>query len=222
MVSAECERLSVEIDRLLPKCRAPALEEFRRIAYAEAALERVACLEAAAGDDAEVLSRVATYEEAMLAIIGALGPVDAAEAASAPAATAAAAEAAPAAAAAWPDGAASDGDDAASADGGAGADAPPEPANEAAALSSELERMTASLKASSLAVNDRLKRQNAKMDELDDATTENSAAVAGGRTSLDERTSAKHRSLFQTLGALAVVVLSWLVMVAFIAIFPKH
>ena len=56
----------MDLERLLPKVDAEDLDEDRRIAFAEAALSKIAALEAAADGDATVLAQVATYEEAML------------------------------------------------------------------------------------------------------------------------------------------------------------
>ena len=47
-MSAECARLAVDLERLLPKVDAEDLDEDRRIAFAEAALSKIAALEAAA------------------------------------------------------------------------------------------------------------------------------------------------------------------------------
>ena len=47
-MSAECARLAVDLERLLPKVDADDLDEDRRIAFAEAALSKIAALEAAA------------------------------------------------------------------------------------------------------------------------------------------------------------------------------
>ena len=73
-MSAECARLAVDLERLLPKVDADDLDEDRRIAFAEAALSKIAALEAAADGDATVLAQVATYEEAMLGVIDGLRP----------------------------------------------------------------------------------------------------------------------------------------------------
>ena len=45
-MSAECARLAVDLERLLPKVDAEDLDEDRRIAFAEAALSKIAALEA--------------------------------------------------------------------------------------------------------------------------------------------------------------------------------
>ena len=47
-MSADCARLAVDLERLLPKVDAEDLDEDRRIAFAEAALSKIAALEAAA------------------------------------------------------------------------------------------------------------------------------------------------------------------------------
>ena len=73
-MSADCARLAVDLERLLPKVDAEGLDEDRRIAFAEAALSKIAALEAAADGDATVLAQVATYEEAMLSVIEGLRP----------------------------------------------------------------------------------------------------------------------------------------------------
>ena len=79
-MSAECARLAVDLERLLPKVDADDLDEDRRIAFAEAALSKIAALEAAADGDATVLAQVATYEEAMLGVIDGLRPPEEEEA----------------------------------------------------------------------------------------------------------------------------------------------
>ena len=71
---ADCARLAVDLERLLPKVDAEDLDEDRRIAFAEAGLSKIAALEAAADGDAAVLAQVATYEEAMLGVIDGLRP----------------------------------------------------------------------------------------------------------------------------------------------------
>ena len=73
-MSADCARLAVDLERLLPKVDAEDLDEDRRIAFAEAALSKIAALETAADGDAAVLAQVATYEEAMLGVIDGLRP----------------------------------------------------------------------------------------------------------------------------------------------------
>ena len=84
-MSAECARLAVDLERLLPKVDAEDLDEDRRIAFAEAALSKIAALEAAADGDATVLAQVATYEEAMLGVIDGLRPPEEEAPAEAPA-----------------------------------------------------------------------------------------------------------------------------------------
>ena len=83
-MSAECARLAVDLERLLPKVDAEDLDEDRRIAFAEAALAKIAALETAADGDATVLAQVATYEEAMLGVIDGLRPPEEEEPAEAP------------------------------------------------------------------------------------------------------------------------------------------
>ena len=56
-MSAECARLAVDLERLLPKVDAEDLDEDRRIAFAEAALSKIAALETAADGDAAVAAR---------------------------------------------------------------------------------------------------------------------------------------------------------------------
>ena len=83
-MSAECARLAVDLERLLPNGDADDLDEERKIAFAEAALSKIAALEAAADGDATVLAQVATYEEAMLGVIDGLRPPEEEEPAEAP------------------------------------------------------------------------------------------------------------------------------------------
>ena len=205
-MSAECARLAVDLERLLPKVDADDLDEDRRIAFAEAALAKIAALEAAADGDAAVLAQVATYEEAMLSVIEGLRPPEEEEA-PAPAPTEALGlrrRVAPAA----------------QSDSESEVDEPPQ--NEADSLQKELETMTARLKASSLAVHEKLREQSKKMEQLDSATSQNQNAVSKERTALDKRAAARTRTLLQALAALVAVVASFLGTYVFIAVFPKH
>lgn len=204
-MSAECARLAVDLERLLPKVDADGLDEDRRVAFAQAALAKIAALEAAANGDSTVLAHVATYEEAMLAVIEGLRPP---EEEAAPEAPAAAASAAPT----------KDESDAETIQ----SDASEPPFDEADQLQRELETMTARLKASSLAVHEKLQQQSRAMEKLDDATAQNQSAVAKERTSLDVRSAARTRTLVQALVALVAVVASFLGTYVFIAVFPKH
>ena len=203
-MSAECARLAVDLERLLPKVDAEGLDEDRRIAFAEAALSKIAALEAAADGDATVLAQVATYEEAMLAVIDGLRPPEEEEP-----------EAAPAPAPRFVPAAQNNESDSESE-----VDEPPQ--NEADSLQKELETMTARLKASSLAVHEKLREQSKKMEQLDDATSQNQNAVSKERTALDQRSAARTRTLLQALAALVAVVVSFLGTYVFIAVFPKH
>ena len=207
-MSAECARLAVDLERLLPKVDAEDLDEDRRIAFAEAALSKIAALEAAAGGDAAVLAQVATYEEAMLAVIEGLRPPEEEEA-PAPAPTedlGLRRRAVPVQ---------RDESDPESED-------EPPPQNEADSLQKELETMTARLKASSLAVHEKLREQSRAMERLDNATSQNQNAVSKERTALDKRAAARTRTLLQALAALVAVVASFLGTYVFIAVFPKH
>ena len=207
-MSAECARLAVDLERLLPKVDAEDLDEDRRIAFAEAALSKIAALEAAAGGDATVLAQVATYEEAMLAVIEGLRPPEE-EPEPAPAPTedlGLRRRVAPA-----PQNNESDPES---------EEEPPQ--NEADSLQRELETMTARLKASSLAVHEKLREQSRAMEKLDDATSQNQNAVSKERTALDKRAAARTRTLLQALAALVAVVVSFLGTYVFIAVFPKH
>ena len=207
-MSADCARLAVDLERLLPKVDAEDLDEDRRIAFAEAALSKIAALEAAADGDATVLAQVATYEEAMLAVIEGLRPPEEEEApAPAPA------EALGLRRRAVP--AQRDESDPES-------EEEPPPQNEADSLQKELETMTARLKASSLAVHEKLREQSKKMEQLDNATSQNQNAVSKERTALDVRAAARTRTLLQALAALVAVVVSFLGTYVFIAVFPKH
>ena len=96
------------------------------------------------------------------------------------------------------------------------------PQNEADSLQRELETMTARLKASSLAVHEKLREQSKKMEQLDDATSQNQNAVSKERTALDQRSAARTRTLLQALAALVAVVASFFGTYVFIAVFPKH
>ena len=205
-MSAECARLAVDLERLLPKVDAEGLDEDRRIAFAEAALAKIAALEAAANGDATVLAQVATYEEAMLAVIEGLRPPEEEEA-PAPAPTEALGLRRRVAPAAQSD-----------------SESDPEeaPQNESDQLQRELETMTARLKASSLAVHEKLREQSKKMEKLDEATSQNQNAVSKERTALDKRAAARTRTLLQALAALVAVVASFLGTYVFIAVFPKH
>ena len=208
-MSAECARLAVDLERLLPKVDAEDLDEDRRIAFAEAALAKIAALEAAADGDATVLAQVATYEEAMLSVIEGLRPPEEEPEAPAPAPAedlGLRRRAAPAA---------QNESDSESAD-------EPPPQNEADSLQKELETMTARLKASSLAVHEKLREQSKAMEKLDDATSQNQNAVSKERTALDKRAAARTRTLLQALAALVAVVASFLGTYVFIAVFPKH
>ena len=207
-MSAECARLAVDLERLLPKVDAEDLDEDRRIAFAEAALSKIAALEAAADGDATVLAQVATYEEAMLSVIEGLRPPEEEEA-PAPAPT----EALGLRRRVVP--AQRDESDPESED-------EPPPQNEADSLQKELETMTARLKASSLAVHEKLREQSKKMEQLDNATSQNQNAVSKERTALDKRAAARTRTLLQALAALVAVVASFLGTYVFIAVFPKH
>ena len=82
--------------------------------------------------------------------------------------------------------------------------------------------MTARLKASSLAVHEKLREQSKKMEQLDSATSQNQNAVSKERTALDKRAAARTRTLLQALAALVAVVVSFLGTYVFIAVFPKH
>ena len=82
--------------------------------------------------------------------------------------------------------------------------------------------MTARLKASSLAVHEKLREQSRAMEQLDDATSQNQNAVSKERTALDQRSAARTRTLLQALAALVAVVVSFLGTYVFIAVFPKH
>ena len=203
-MSAECARLAVDLERLLPKVDAEDLDEDRRIAFAEAALAKIAALEAAADGDATVLAQVATYEEAMLSVIDGLRPPEEEEP-----------EAAPAPAPRFVPAAQNNESDSESE-----VDEPPQ--NEADSLQRELETMTARLKASSLAVHEKLREQSKKMERLDEATSQNQNAVSKERTALDVRAAARTRTLLQALAALVAVVASFLGTYVFIAVFPKH
>ena len=203
-MSADCARLAVDLERLLPKVDAEDLDEDRRIAFAEAALSKIAALETAANGDAAVLAQVATYEEAMLAVIDGLRPPEEEEP-----------EAAPAPAPRFVPAAQNNESDSESE-----VDEPPQ--NEADSLQRELETMTARLKASSLAVHEKLREQSRAMEQLDDATSQNQNAVSKERTALDVRAAARTRTLLQALAALVAVVASFLGTYVFIAVFPKH
>jgi len=206
-MSAECARLAVDLERLLPKVDAEGLDEDRRIAFAEAALSKIAALENAANGDATVLAQVATYEEAMLAVIEGLRPPEEEEApAPAPA------EALGLRRRAVP--VQRDESDPESEE--------EPPRNESDQLQKELETMTARLKASSLAVHEKLREQSKKMEKLDEATSQNQNAVSKERTALDVRAAARTRTLLQALAALVAVVVSFLGTYVFIAVFPKH
>jgi hypothetical protein len=220
--AATARRLSVDLERLLPKVL-EAKDEHRRVAFAQAALAKIEAFESAAGDDAQLMAKVATYEEAMLRIIAALRPADDAPGD------------APAAAAAEPADAPEDGDDDSlpsddlSDDGAPAPAAAPKPADtakvdadEATRLQRELELMTTQMKASSLAVNDKLKQQNAAMGKLDDATAANEEAVKASRAALDERSKQQSWQTFQAIGALAAVAVSFVATYVFMSIFPKH
>ena len=208
-MSAECARLAVDLERLLPKVDAEDLDEDRRIAFAEAALSKIAALEAAADGDAAVLAQVATYEEAMLSVIeGLRPPEEEAEPAPAPAeALGLRRRAVPAT-------------QQNESDSESEVDEPPR--NESDQLQRELETMTARLKASSLAVHEKLREQSKKMEQLDNATSQNQNAVSKERTALDKRGAARTRTLLQALAALVAVVVSFLGTYVFIAVFPKH
>jgi len=203
-MSAECARLAVDLERLLPKVDADDLDEDRRIAFAEAALSKIAALEAAADGDATVLAQVATYEEAMLSVIDGLRPPEEEEPAEAPAP---ARRIVPAT-------------QNNESDSESEIEEPPQ--NEADSLQRELETMTARLKASSLAVHEKLREQSRAMEQLDDATSQNQNAVSKERTALDQRSAARTRTLLQALAALVAVVASFLGTYVFIAVFPKH
>lgn len=218
LVSAR--RLSVDLERLLPKVL-EAKDEHRRVAFAQAALDKIELFESAAGDDAQLMAKVATYEEAMLRIIAALRPADDAPG-DAPAA------AAPADAPEDDDDYSLPSDDL-SDDGAPAPAAAPKPADtakvdadEATRLQRELELMTTQMKASSLAVNDKLKQQNAAMGKLDDATAANEEAVKASRAALDERSKQQSWQTFQAIGALAAVAVSFVATYVFMSIFPKH
>ena len=204
-MSAECARLAVDLERLLPKVDADDLDEDRKIAFAEAALSKIAALEAAADGDATVLAQVATYEEAMLAVIDGLRPPEEEEPAEAPRAEER--RVVPA----------SQNNES---DSESIEEEPPQ--NEADSLQRELETMTARLKASSLAVHEKLREQSKKMEQLDDATSQNQNAVSKERTALDVRAAARTRTLLQALAALVAVVASFFGTYVFIAVFPKH
>ena len=213
-------RLSVDLERLLPKVL-EAKDEHRRVAFAQAALDKIELFESAAGDDAQLMAKVATYEEAMLRIIAALRPADDAPG-DAPAA------AAPADAPEDDDDYSLPSDDL-SDDGAPAPAAAPKPADtakvdadEATRLQRELELMTTQMKASSLAVNDKLKQQNAAMGKLDDATAANEEAVKASRAALDERSKQQSWQTFQAIGALAAVAVSFVATYVFMSIFPKH
>ena len=208
-MSAECARLAVDLDRLLPKVDAEDLDEDRRIAFAEAALSKIAALEAAANGDATALAQVATYEEAMLSVIEGLRPPEEEEApAPAPAEDLGLRRRVVPAAQQNESESESDNE--------------PPPQNEADSLQKELETMTARLKASSLAVHEKLREQSKAMERLDDATSQNQNAVSKERTALDKRAAARTRTLLQALAALVAVVVSFLGTYVFIAVFPKH
>ena len=208
-MSAECARLAVDLERLLPKVDAEDLDEDRRIAFAEAALSKIAALEAAADGDAAVLAQVATYEEAMLSVIEGLRPPEEEEApAPAPAEDLGLRRRAVPA---------SQNNES---DSESSIEQPPQ--NEADSLQKELETMTARLKASSLAVHEKLREQSKKMEQLDNATSQNQNAVSKERTALDKRAAARTRTLLQALAALVAVVASFLGTYVFIAVFPKH
>ena len=208
--AATARRLSVDLERLLPKVL-EAKDEHRRVAFAQAALAKIEAFESAAGDDAQLMAKVATYEEAMLRIIAALRPADDA-----------------------PGDAPEDDDyslpsDDLSDDGAPAPAAAPKPADtakvdadEATRLQRELELMTTQMKASSLAVNDKLKQQNAAMGKLDDATAANEEAVKASRAALDERSKQQSWQTFQAIGALAAVAVSFVATYVFMSIFPKH
>ena len=207
-MSADCARLAVDLERLLPKVDAEDLDEDRRIAFAEAALSKIAALEAAANGDATVLAQVATYEEAMLSVIDGLRPPEEPEAPVAPAeALGLRRRAVPAT-------------QQNESDSESEIDEPPR--NESDQLQRELETMTARLKASSLAVHEKLREQSKKMEQLDNATSQNQNAVSKERTALDVRAAARTRTLLQALAALVAVVVSFLGTYVFIAVFPKH
>ena len=207
-MSADCARLAVDLERLLPKVDAEGLDEDRRIAFAEAALSKIAALEAAANGDATVLAQVATYEEAMLSVIDGLRPPEEPEAPVAPAeALGLRRRAVPAT-------------QQNESDSESEVDEPPR--NESDQLQRELETMTARLKASSLAVHEKLREQSKKMEQLDNATSQNQNAVSKERTALDVRAAARTRTLLQALAALVAVVVSFLGTYVFIAVFPKH
>jgi len=207
-MSADCARLAVDLERLLPKVDAEDLDEDRRIAFAEAALSKIAALEAAANGDATVLAQVATYEEAMLSVIDGLRPPEEPEAPVAPAeALGLRRRAVPAT-------------QQNESDSESEVDEPPR--NESDQLQRELETMTARLKASSLAVHEKLREQSKKMEQLDNATSQNQNAVSKERTALDVRAAARTRTLLQALAALVAVVVSFLGTYVFIAVFPKH
>jgi len=207
-MSAECARLAVDLERLLPKVDAEDLDEDRRIAFAEAALSKIAALEAAADGDAAVLAQVATYEEAMLSVIEGLRPPEE--------------EPEPAPAPAEDLGLRRRAVPTTQRDESDPESEEEPPQNEADSLQRELETMTARLKASSLAVHEKLREQSKKMEKLDEATSQNQNAVSKERTALDKRAAARTRTLLQALAALVAVVASFLGTYVFIAVFPKH
>ena len=207
-MSADCARLAVDLERLLPKVDAEDLDEDRRIAFAEAALSKIAALENAANGDATVLAQVATYEEAMLAVIEGLRPPE-----EEPEAPVAPTEDLGLRRRAVPTTQRDESDPESE-------EEPPQ--NESDQLQRELETMTARLKASSLAVHEKLREQSKAMEQLDDATSQNQNAVSKERTALDKRAAARTRTLLQALAALVAVVVSFLGTYVFIAVFPKH
>ena len=152
--------------------------------------------------------KVATYEEAMLGVIDGLRPPEEPEAPVAPAeALGLRRRAVPAT-------------QQNESDSESEVDEPPR--NESDQLQRELETMTARLKASSLAVHEKLREQSKKMEQLDNATSQNQNAVSKERTALDVRAAARTRTLLQALAALVAVVVSFLGTYVFIAVFPKH
>ena len=151
--------------------------------------------------------KVATYEEAMLGVIDGLRPPEEEPEAPAPAP----AEALGLRRRVVP---------AAQSDSESDPEEEP-PQNEADSLQRELETMTARLKASSLAVHEKLREQSRAMEQLDDATSQNQNAVSKERTALDrDRRREDADALLHCLAALVAVVASFLGTRVFIAVFP--
>ena len=195
-------RLSVELERLLPRCLDESLDPTRRYVYAMYAVEKLEELELAGHGTEIVERRLLAFEEQLLAVVrlteklrpAVVQPYE--EEPSAP------------------------------------TDRPrrrrrrtenAEEPTTADDLKSDLEELTASLKSSSLEMHSKLTNQHRNvLDRIDESTSTNDAGVTKARTSLRELQRRTARRFFANMSSLFGIGLTFGLTYVLIKFFPKQ